>query len=86
MLICDSPAKSFALNIKSHTSYFSCTKCDQEGKFFNNLLIMYCALLRLKIYASDYLCKRDIHSSFKSVTQSECHIDRSIIYNLNNYK
>lgn len=34
MLICDSPAKSFALGIKSHTGYFSCTKCDQEGEFF----------------------------------------------------
>lgn len=30
MLICDSPAKSFALGIKNHTGYFSCTKCDQE--------------------------------------------------------
>lgn len=41
MLICDSPAKSFALGIKSHTiksGYFLCTKCNQESKFFNNVL------------------------------------------------
>uniref|UniRef100_A0A1Y1L0J9 Uncharacterized protein n=1 Tax=Photinus pyralis TaxID=7054 RepID=A0A1Y1L0J9_PHOPY len=38
MLICDAPAKSFVLSIKGHTAYFSCTKCNQEGCFINNVM------------------------------------------------
>lgn len=33
--ICDAPAKAFIKNIKSHTGYFSCTKCCQEGEFID---------------------------------------------------
>lgn len=29
--ICDTPAKSFILNTKGHTGYYSCTKCCQKG-------------------------------------------------------
>jgi len=33
-VICaDAPAKSFILNVKGHTGYFSCTKCWDEGKY-----------------------------------------------------
>lgn len=32
-LICDTPAKSFALNVKSHSGYGSCTKCKITGKW-----------------------------------------------------
>ncbi|XP_043476331.1 uncharacterized protein LOC122507597 [Leptopilina heterotoma] len=32
-LICDTPAKSFVLNIKSHNGYYSCTKCKIRGKW-----------------------------------------------------
>lgn len=31
-LICDAPAKSFALNVKYHSGYSSCTKCDIYGE------------------------------------------------------
>lgn len=34
--ICDTPAKSFILNVKSHTGYYSCTKCIQSGEWVNN--------------------------------------------------
>lgn len=34
--ICDAPAKSFIKLTKSHTGYFSCSKCCQEGEFINN--------------------------------------------------
>lgn len=27
VICCDSPAKSFVLNVKGHTGYFSCTRC-----------------------------------------------------------
>ncbi|XP_031348731.1 uncharacterized protein LOC116174854 isoform X1 [Photinus pyralis] len=35
-LICDAPAKSFALCIKGHTGYNSCSKCKIEGQYINN--------------------------------------------------
>jgi len=35
-VVCDSPAKSFLLNVKSFNAYFGCTSCTQEGSFTNN--------------------------------------------------
>lgn len=35
-LICDAPAKSFALNVKGHTGFYSCTKCTIKGKYINS--------------------------------------------------
>lgn len=32
-LICDAPAKSFILAVKSHTGFFSCTKCTIRGEW-----------------------------------------------------
>jgi len=34
----DAPAKAFALNIKYHTGYHSCTKCFAEGEFIEKRL------------------------------------------------
>lgn len=34
-IICDSPARAFVLNTKSHTGYYSCSKCVQEGQYLN---------------------------------------------------
>lgn len=34
--ICDAPAKSFILNVKGHTGYYSCTKCIQPGVWVHN--------------------------------------------------
>lgn len=34
-LICDVPAKSFVLNIKGHTGFYSCTKCTIKGKYLH---------------------------------------------------
>lgn len=31
-------AKSYILNIKNHTGYYSCTKCKVEGCVINNVL------------------------------------------------
>lgn len=36
VICCDSPAKSFVLNVKGHTGYFSCTRCKIEGEFIEN--------------------------------------------------
>lgn len=35
-ILCDAPAKSIILGIKSHDSYFGCTKCTTEGTFLKN--------------------------------------------------
>lgn len=35
-LICDAPAKAFALCIKGHTGFYSCTKCTIKGKYIHN--------------------------------------------------
>uniref|UniRef100_A0A1Y1KAV2 DUF4218 domain-containing protein n=1 Tax=Photinus pyralis TaxID=7054 RepID=A0A1Y1KAV2_PHOPY len=32
-LICDAPAKAFVLSVKSHTGFYSCTKCTIEGHY-----------------------------------------------------
>lgn len=34
--ICDAPARAFIAGVKSHTGYFGCMKCIQEGDFINN--------------------------------------------------
>lgn len=37
--VCDAPARSFILRVKSHTGYFSCTKCEQKGIYLNHRLL-----------------------------------------------
>lgn len=34
--VCDAPARAFIKNVKSHTGYFGCDKCTQEGVYINN--------------------------------------------------
>lgn len=31
--VCDTPARSYILNIKGHTAYFGCLKCIQQGDY-----------------------------------------------------
>lgn len=35
-IVCDAPAKSFILNVKSHNAYFGCNSCIIEGTFIEN--------------------------------------------------
>lgn len=35
-VVADSPAKAFALCIKHHSGYSSCTKCYSEGEYLNH--------------------------------------------------
>lgn len=37
-ICCDAPAKAFILGIKGHNGYSSCTRCKQEGSFFNKIM------------------------------------------------
>lgn len=75
MLVCDSPAKAFVLSIKNHTGYFSCTKCDQEGDFYNNVLCF---------IETERFCKRT-DLSFRTFAQPEHHIGRSIFLDIPNF-
>lgn len=38
-ILCDAPARAFITYTKSHTGYFSCPKCIQEGDFVSNRVI-----------------------------------------------
>lgn len=35
-LCCDVPAKSYVLQIKGHSGFFSCTRCEVEGEYLSN--------------------------------------------------
>lgn len=35
LFICDAPAKSFILNIKGHSGFYSCSRCIQEGEYYD---------------------------------------------------
>jgi hypothetical protein len=75
MLICDSPAKSFVLSIKNHTGYFSCTKCNQEGDMYNNVLCF---------IETERFCKRT-DLSFRTIAQPEHHTGSSIFLDIPNF-
>lgn len=37
--VCDSPARTFLTYTKSHAGYYSCSKCIQEGIFFDHVIL-----------------------------------------------
>lgn len=37
---CDTPARSFILNIKGHTGYFGCPKCIQQGDYEGRVVFL----------------------------------------------
>ncbi|CAN7989636.1 unnamed protein product [Ixodes pacificus] len=37
--VCDAPAKAFLLGIKSHSGFFGCGKCTQEGVFVDGTVV-----------------------------------------------
>ncbi|XP_016660140.1 uncharacterized protein LOC107883830 isoform X1 [Acyrthosiphon pisum] len=61
-VVCDSPAKSFLLNVKSFNAYFGCTSCTQEGSYINN---------RMAFLEIESPLRTD--ESFRSKTQEEYH-------------
>lgn len=42
MFIADAPAKAYALQIKNHNGYFSCTKCKIEEENIYNRMCFPC--------------------------------------------
>lgn len=72
MLICDTPAKSLVLSLKSHSSYFSCTKCNQEGELINNVI---CFL------ETENLVKRT-NDSFRNKLHPEHYVGETLFINI----
>lgn len=66
MLICDTPAKSYILNIKGHSGFFSCTKCTIEGDFGNS------------IYFSETEFVKRTDESFRTRLQPEHHVGKTL--------
>lgn len=62
--ICDAPAKSFILCIKSHNGYYSCTKCTVRGTYINN-----------RVCFPDLTASLRTDVDFQSVPQEEHHLD-----------
>ncbi|XP_036142932.1 uncharacterized protein LOC118645614 [Monomorium pharaonis] len=57
-ILCDAPAKSFILNIKGHSGYFSCTKCKIEGEY-RNRRICFADMNSAKRTNNDFLNETD---------------------------
>lgn len=75
MLICDIPAKSHILSVKSHSGYFSCTKCCQEGDMVNNVLCF--------IETENYEKRTD--NSFRNSLQIEHHTGETLWLQIPNF-
>lgn len=71
-IICDAPARSGLLGTKSHTGYFGCLKCTEEGEFIKNRMI----------FPVENNCKLRTDSSFRQRVQSEHHKFNSILEEL----
>ena len=39
---CDTPARSYILNIKGDTAYFECSKCIQQGDYEGRVIFLEC--------------------------------------------
>lgn len=73
---CDSPAKSFLLNIKGHSGYFSCSMCEQEGEYKHNRICF--------PYTSGlFVPSLRTHQNYISQSQEDHHVgDPSILIQL----
>jgi len=72
MLICDTLAKSFVLSLKSHSGYFSCTKCNQEGEMINNVICF---------IETENVVNRT-NDSFRHKRDSERHVGETLFTNI----
>jgi len=68
--VCDAPDRAMLKNVKSHTGYFGCDKCDDEGEWHNRMTFQNCnAALR-----SD--------TEFATHSDREHHLGPSVLQNL----
>jgi len=73
-LICDTPAKSFALNVKGHTAKISCNRCYTVGQYGNN-----------RVYFPDLCSTLRTHESFISYSDLNFHLDKTILSDVPNF-
>lgn len=64
---CDAPARSFILNTKGHTGFFSCSRCTTEGIYLENRVC----------FPGVNFIKRT-HSDFLNRTNDEYHVTNSV--------
>ncbi|KYN27416.1 hypothetical protein ALC57_03199 [Trachymyrmex cornetzi] len=67
-IVCDAPAKSFILNVKGHSGYFSCTKCTVEGEYRNG-----------RVCFADICSAKTTNNSFLSETYENYHLGSTIL-------
>lgn len=72
--ICDVPAKCHILYTKGHTGYYSCSKCDIEGVYFNG-----------RVCFPDLTFNLRNNASFRQRTQEEYHTGTSILETIPNF-
>ncbi|KAJ8963598.1 hypothetical protein NQ314_005497 [Rhamnusium bicolor] len=72
--ICDVPAKAFITITKGHSGYFSCSKCNIEGIYYNNR-VCFPNLENLRL-RTDF--------EFRSKLQEEHHLGTSILESIPN--
>jgi len=70
-LICDAPAKSFALNFRGHTGKKSCIRCHTIGSFENN-----------RIYFPQLNAPLRTHDEFKLYSDSDFHCGKTILVDI----
>ncbi|XP_067633130.1 uncharacterized protein [Eurosta solidaginis] len=72
--VCDSPARAFILNIKSHSGYYCCSKCTHRGERY----------MRKITFPSNAASMRT-DSSFKEKLQKEHHLtlDQNLLETIN---
>jgi len=69
--ICDAPAKSFITYCKSHTGFFSCTKCMQKGKYIKG-----------RVCYPNINSNKRTDENFRNKVQVQHHIGTSILENI----
>lgn len=70
-IICDTPAKSFVLNIRGHTAKKSCLRCQTIGQFENN-----------RVYFPDLTFSLRTHDDFVAYTDSDFHYGETVLSKL----
>ncbi|EZA49868.1 hypothetical protein X777_11749 [Ooceraea biroi] len=70
-IVCDAPAMAFFMSTKSHSGYFSCHKCTQEGEYINSVVFP----------ETNFTMRTD--ESFRNKTQEEHHTGDTILQELN---
>lgn len=65
LFICDAPAKSFILNIKGHSGFYSCSRCIQEGEYYERRVCF--------PYSKNKSVKKT-HKDYVNMTYEDSHI------------